>query len=183
MLPLNGHKERGVTLTEMVVVVVIAGILAAVAIPSFWGMYNRTKINEGLAQVEGALKEVQKEAIRRGKTCKVRIDETTNKVTDVPGSEPSEQCLFRERDLEKIGSGVRMEFNGTETFWDINYSFRGNTTNEGADPADLVVIYWEGQGNSATTHKRCLVMTPGTGIVRTGDYEGTVASLNQSNCR
>jgi hypothetical protein len=86
---------------------------------------------------------------------------------------------LNERDLSKIDPDLKMEFNGIGANWDINYSFRGNMAGLGR----TTVIYWEGEGNSDTTYKRCLVMTSGTGILRTGDYQGTVSGIDPGKCQ
>jgi general secretion pathway protein G len=49
------RKEKGFTLIELMIVVVIIGILAAIAIPNFMGMTNRAKV----AQVKSTMHTVQ----------------------------------------------------------------------------------------------------------------------------
>ena len=179
MLPLNAHKERGVTLTETLVGLAISGMLAAVVIPNFQGMYNRSRIDAGLTEVEGAIKQVQREAMRRGKTCRVTLHAGQNKVINDPDPPSSDDCLLSERDLSKIDPKLKMKHTGGVSTWTYNFSYRGNMAGGGR----TTVIYWEGQGNSATTYKRCLVMTNGTGILRTGYYEGPVSSIDKDNCK
>lgn len=67
------HTNQGFTLIETAIILVIVGILSAIAAPSFLGMLNRNKVNNALAQVQGTLQEAQTEAIRRSKRCAVGL--------------------------------------------------------------------------------------------------------------
>ena len=67
------RTDRGFTLIEFIVILMIVGILSAISVPSFLGMLNRNKVNNALAQVQGALQEAQTEARRRSKRCTVGL--------------------------------------------------------------------------------------------------------------
>ncbi|NJL51996.1 MAG: type II secretion system protein [Hydrococcus sp. SU_1_0] len=74
MLLYNARKSSsGFTLIEMLVVFIIVGVIAAIAAPNFLGLLNQSRVKDGLAQVEGAVKEAQRQAMRRGKPCKVKF--------------------------------------------------------------------------------------------------------------
>jgi prepilin-type N-terminal cleavage/methylation domain-containing protein len=74
MLPSNVQRtDRGFTLFETAIVLVIIGIASAIAAPSFLSMFNKNKVNNALAQVQGTLQEAQTAAIRRSKRCAVGL--------------------------------------------------------------------------------------------------------------
>jgi prepilin-type N-terminal cleavage/methylation domain-containing protein len=81
MLPCNVRlSNKGFTLIETLVIIVIVGVLAAIAAPSFLTWYSKVKINNALAELEGALKEAQREAIRKSQNCTVTVPGGSNPV-------------------------------------------------------------------------------------------------------
>ena len=158
MLPYNAHrKERGFTLTEMLVTAIIGSILMAVATPSFLSLFNNSKVKSALEQVQGALTEAQRQAMRRGKSCTITLDTTNNKITTKTKS-GSEGCLLSDRTLP---DGVVMTTNIKDK--NIKFSHKGNTTASGKG----VLVLSNGSGE-----KRCLTVSTTLGAMRTGIYDG-----------
>lgn len=74
MLLSNARKNSdGFTLIETMTVVMILSILGAIIAPSFLALLNKNKVSNAIDQLQGALQEVQREAIRKSKTCLVSL--------------------------------------------------------------------------------------------------------------
>lgn len=194
MLLFNAHKKssQGFTLAEVMVIVVIVGILAALAIPNLRGWLNKKQVDSAVDKVRGALSEAQREAIRNSLGCKVNLDAVTEKVSaiyvnaagdpidkvgkPITSGNPPISCLvtgdrnLREADLA-VGffgvakSSVDMQSNVTST----QFSYRGTNTLGSAG-----TITFSASGNSS--YKRCLVISSPLGIMRTGIYDDATSS-------
>jgi len=149
MLPYNARKlNQGFTLIEMIAVAVIVGIVAALAVPNVLGLLNRNQANSVISEIESAIKEGQKLAIREGNSCTVNITAATRTVSGT--------CLIRNRVFQ---APVSLP-NGDQT---ITFSAKGNTNNGVTVRVSL--------DNNASVD-RCLTVATGLGIMRTGDWNG-----------
>lgn len=181
MLPFYVHKaEQGFTLIETTIIVMIVGILSAIAAPSYLAYNNKRKVNDAVVKVKGALQEVQREAIRKSRLCSVDFitDITTNPTT----YKITSPCLVTgDRTLLK---GVAMANNIEGT---IKFSFRGNaafdvTPSVGStDTSGKIILFNSGPPIS---NKKCIAISQGIGIIRTGNYGGLTndVGITSSNC-
>ncbi|MGL5875459.1 MAG: GspH/FimT family pseudopilin [Xenococcaceae cyanobacterium] len=159
-------NSQGFTLIELLVVVIIVGIFAAIAIPNFLGLFSQVQVREGMGQVKGALKEAQRQAMRKGKRCKVKIETITidgeSRVRITTAEEAGFDytgCLLSDRILP-IGIAIRT----TTPFGSppkIVFSHKGNTTQSGT-----IITY----SPNNTDEKKCMTISNGLGIMREGDY-------------
>jgi prepilin-type N-terminal cleavage/methylation domain-containing protein len=168
------RNAQGFTLIEMVVTIAVMGILAAIAAPSFSAWLNNKKVDDIAAQIEGAIREAQAQAIKESKPCTLSISKTAAQVTSDRLS-----CLpTGPRDLKKLGvkilsdnsSGVSLGFANLGDPAQIQFSYKGtlSITNTGTG---LITIY---QGEGADSRKiRCIAIASGIGIIRTGRYLGS----------
>lgn len=156
----SDRTDRGFTLLEITIVVVLAGIIGAIAAPSFLSAYNRTKLDNALNDIRGALQEAQREAMRQGKSCSVIINGTTGTIR---GS-----CLITGN--RKVDSTISIT---PSTVTTIPFSFRGNTTSG----TDFILSYAD---NPNSQEKRCLSISSGLGILRTGVYDNSTSTCKAS---
>ncbi len=167
-------KNKGFTLAEMLIVVIIIGILSAIVAPNFFNWFTRYKIEEGLGEIKGALKEGQKQAMRQGIRCRIRINTATNTIT---GNPP--RCLLSDRDLRDDIS-ITTNFGSPSSFpttFQLSFSYKGNYAGIGGK----IVV----SDVNSSQNRKCLVMTNGLGIMRTGNYQGDIdrsSSITAGTC-
>lgn len=166
-------NNSGFTLIEMIATVIMVGILAAITAPNLLGLLNRNRVNEAMRQIEGGLKEAQKQAIRSGKQCTVNINANglSNPTAGVDG------CLLSNRVINDL---VTLNSNRAT----IIFSGKGNITIDSAtgNPRPILVASM----NNGTDKQSCVVIQSTLGSIRTGDYTGDPSALgddSSDNCQ
>lgn len=81
-------KKVGFTLIELMVVIVIAGILIGVAIPSFRILYSRNSITRGEALILNTILEVKSKASSSSTNWEIIFDGSTNTISTQPKGGP-----------------------------------------------------------------------------------------------
>ena len=138
-------------------VTVIVGIIGAVAVPSFFGLLNRNRGNQAIAEIEGALIEAQKRAARNSRSCTININTANNTILN---NTAADTCLLTTRN-------INTDFTINTSSPTITFSGKGNIG--GATPV-IVVSFPNGGSNQ----QRCIVVQSPLGAIRTGDYSGAI---------
>jgi prepilin-type N-terminal cleavage/methylation domain-containing protein len=170
-------SQEGFTFTELLVVIVMVGILSAIAVPSFFGFLQKAKVNNGLAKLQGAFQEAQRQAIRKSQDCTVTFP-NSGTLSDV---KIFSSCFVASDGVSggvpfKQLSNVQIRHNDATAPYSVTFNFRGNTnlTNE------LIVTI---SNTDADSFQRCLVVSPGIGLMRMGNYPGNnITTPTLANC-
>ncbi len=159
------QSDRGFTLIELMVAIIIVGIIAAIASPNFIGLLSRIKINNALEELLGAIKETQRLAMRSGNNCRINIDPNTNILNAT-----TNECSLNTR---KIDEDITIRTNLSGSTPNISFSQKGTTTKAGT-----IVL-----SSDLTNTQKCFVISLGLGIMRTGNYTGSkTGSISPTNC-
>ena len=79
-------KQQGFTLIELMIVVAIIGILAAIAIPAYQDYTIRAQVSEGLNLAAGAKAAVSEYTMDRGQLPTTNLEAGLSNATDINGS-------------------------------------------------------------------------------------------------
>ena len=76
--PTSAHRMRGFTLIEVMVVVSILGVLAALAAPSFTSLIDKWRISQATDSMKSTIYYARSEAIKRGGRIGIQKNENGN---------------------------------------------------------------------------------------------------------
>lgn len=157
MLSLDkNRKSWGFSMIEMMTVLIIFGILVAIATPSLISMNNRAKLKNNFVNFSSFLMEVQRSAIRTSKSCTINLPASgTSSPTIV-----SPCSIFGNLTLNQI----KMRHNITS----ISFNYRGDTSTSTTTKGTIVFSLPDGTGE-----EKCLVISPGIGLIGTGNYDAS----------
>jgi type II secretory pathway pseudopilin PulG len=173
MLRLNARNKenRGFTLLENTIIVVMMGILLALSTPSLLSMVDRVRLNQAVADVRGALLEAQRQAIRKSVPCTITLNTSHGKVTGaclVTGDRKLPEKIKMVTNLASNTSNVEISFGilGTAEFNIIQAATPFSIVN---DPSGKIVFYiFQG----STQNRKCIAISNTLGLTRVGDYRG-----------
>jgi prepilin-type N-terminal cleavage/methylation domain-containing protein len=166
--------NTGFTLIEILIVVVLIGILSAIAAPSWLGFVNIQRLNTAQGQIYRAMREAQSNAKRDKIIWQVSFQE----INLVP------HLAIHRRDStptvahwQSLGDQIRIDQSETTLYdsngiWRVQFNDRGNTNGQ------MGKITLKTQHNSKL--KRCVIISTLIGAMRTATEQPK--AKNQKFC-
>jgi prepilin-type N-terminal cleavage/methylation domain-containing protein len=201
MRRLTVHKNQCFTLLEILVALAITGVLAALTGPNLLAWLNSNKVQEATDSIQSALRDAQRQAIRRGRICTINF-------TNPTGTNPT---VYSQITASEAGCLVATNTNASslslpeEVFMvvsnfpkfppvsgspGIRFSFRGHVPGLTFAPpgGPAIIVLYPAANASADPYpkqeKKCLVIASLLGIVKQGTYNGDpLGTLNANNCQ
>jgi prepilin-type N-terminal cleavage/methylation domain-containing protein len=162
LLPYPAHRSiKGFTQIEIAVTIIVVGVLAAIAAPSFVKWQQQRRVDQAVIIFESAIRETQAEAIKRSRDCELRVREVETTSPRVPP--PIEgNCIIHTRDFDLVD--MKLEHTYPTAVWKIKFNARGENR---TPPAATAIFSISG----ADVQSKCVVMSVGIGLHRSGRYQ------------
>ncbi|NJN73257.1 MAG: type II secretion system protein [Limnothrix sp. RL_2_0] len=159
------QRNAGFTLVETLAVIVIVGVMAAIAAPGMLGFLARSKVDRGFSDLQNMVYTTQREAMKRSRNCEITLPENESENTVL-----TSDCLITGPETL---ANVFIKYNYANR-QKIKFDYRGGTS-----PLRTIAIY-----SPNTNYRRCLVISNGIGMTRSGIYtKETASAISATYCQ
>ena len=134
---MHRNRARGFTLFELMIIVVITGLLATLALPKFVTIRDRQNIAGARARIESAIATARAAAIHKGRLSIFLVSGNTMAVWTQNPTTGFWQQQITSMNLAAVYPGVSVQFGGAG--WNyVYYEPRGMTWSIAKPPSTLV---------------------------------------------
>lgn len=173
-MPLSSHKSNlGYTLLELLVIVIVIGMLAAIVTPSWLSLLNRMRLNSAQAEALSVMRQAQANARREKRIWQANFQEIDGRVqwslnpeSQSNEANPTWNNLIGE-DADKISilnSTLKNQSGVYSVQFKPNYWVNGQL--------GRITFVSRGTTNTASTPKRCVFVSTLIGNLRTDSDKG-----------
>lgn len=168
---ISRQAEPGFTLLELLVVVLIVSILAAIGIPSWISLLNRTAVNNAQSEMFQAISSAKTEATRKKGTWQASFRDATNANGEQTiqwavhsGSTPSAWQTITVKGVQIDPDNTTFTNSGNS--WSIQFNERGEVEvgeEESSPPVQITLLK-----SNSLNNKRCVLVKTLLGAMGTG---------------
>ena len=179
-LNVRRSKNSGFSLIETLIIIVMLGVLAAIAVPSFLGSFDRVKLNQAVVEVRGILQEAQRQAIRKSQPCDVMLMLSNTPVQviancDVTGDRKLSDRVQMVTNISQAGSNpIKITFGILGT---AEFSVLSSTNPPPPTDSSGKIVF--SVAHSSIQDKKCLAISNTLGLTRAGAYTGNSTNANE----
>lgn len=175
LIPKNySSNQSGFTLIEMLVVIIMVGILSAIAVPSWLSFTQTRRLNIAQDQAYRSIREAQSNAKKEKRTWAACFHDDGNKVDWSVSRVPSDtwsctdatnwQSLSSDSKVLAINSTNTTFTASPATYYPVKFKYDGSVT-----PLGKITLVVRGETNGI---KRCVVVSTLLGAMRTAKDAG-----------
>ena len=171
----HSRLSGGYTLVEMLVVIAVIGILAAIAAPNWLALLSRLRLNAAQAEALSAMRGAQARAIREK-----RVWETSFRITDERvqwsvhpiDNLPEANWIWKDL-IDEDADNIEIDLSNTTLrrrngAYRIQFQYKGRVNGQ----LGRITFITRGQDNSANATKRCVWVSTLLGVLRTDGDRG-----------
>lgn len=114
------NKQSGFTLIELIVIIAIVAVFAAIAVPNFLSYMPKSRLNGAARQVMGDLMAARMKAVKENTTVTVTMVSNSDheyKISTAGGEEKTINIQSNYRDVTIVGSFTAISFYSRGTAW------------------------------------------------------------------
>ncbi len=155
------NHSLGFTLFEQLVVLVIIGVVTAIAAPSFLILNQKAKVDDAMNSLRIGIQEGQRQAITKSKDCTITLPATGTTNPTIR----SDCFLYGNVELNDVTLAHNYAPDAVDpSISKIVFDYKGRPST--ISDKGTMVVYIPG-----IEHQKCLVISNLIGMTRSGDYD------------